>query len=99
MIDEHGFTHEGRTLAWDDLVEVSVVTTAAGGPLAQDALFVLLGESGSLVVSASHPSSQALLGRLQRLPGFQNEVLVTAMETAEADRFVVWTRAEPSRPA
>lgn len=95
MIDETGFTHEGRTIAWDDLLEVSLVTTAAGGPLAQDVLFVLVGASGSLVISASHPDSRPLLERLQRLPGFRNEVLVAAMETAEADRFVVWEVPEP----
>lgn len=78
--------------SWDDLEEVSLVTTAAGGPVEQDVLFVLVGGSGSQVVSMSDPSAQALLARLQSLPGFRNEVLIEGLEATVADRFVLWSR-------
>lgn len=80
-------------IPWDDLEEVSLVTTAAGGPVEQDALFVLVGGTGSAVVSMRDPSAQALLARLQELPGFRNEVLIEALEATTADRFVLWSRA------
>lgn len=102
ILDEQGVTQaqgdSEERLAWTDLVEVSLVTTA-GGPLADEVLFVLVGASGSLVVSSSDPQAQRLLERLQGLPGFRSEQVVEAMSSREPGRFVCWSAPAAPPPA
>lgn len=96
-IDEHGVRREladGKVeqVAWDDLLEVSILTTA-DGPFAEDVFFVLVGPDGSgCVVPQSAPESGALLERVQRLPGFDNPAVIRAMSSVEEARFVCWRR-------
>jgi hypothetical protein len=96
-IDDRGIRREladGKVeqVTWDDLEEVSVLTTSEG-PLAEDVFFVLAGRGGTgCVVPQGAPESTALLERLQRLPGFDNEALVRAMGNTEEARFVCWRR-------
>jgi hypothetical protein len=98
-IDDEGVRRElgnGKVeqVAWDDLLEVGVLTTS-DGPFAEDVFFVLIGRDGGCVVPHGAPESTALLARLQRLPGFDNEVLIRAMTSTEDARFVCWRR-DPS---
>jgi hypothetical protein len=96
-IDDHGVRREvagGKVegVAWADLEEVSVLTTA-DGPFAEDVLFVLAGRDGSsCVVPQGAPESTHLLGRLQRLSGFDNEAIIRAMSNTGDARFVCWRR-------
>src|SRR5205809_669935 len=82
-------------VAWDDLMEVWIVTTS-DGPFAEDVFFVLVGRGDTgCVVPQGAAESGSLLERLQRLPGFDNEAVVRAMSSAEDARFVCWRRASP----
>src|SRR4051812_17361617 len=79
-------------VAWDELVEVFVMTTDAG-PFVEDVFFVLEGKHGTgCVVPQGAPESSQLLERLQRLPGFDNEAIIQAMSCTENARFVCWRR-------
>src|SRR5262245_31341211 len=97
-IDDHGVRRElanGKVeqVAWDDLEEMFVLTTA-DGPFAEDVFFVLVGRAGNgCVVPQSAPESTPLLERLQRLPGFDNETFIRAMASCEDARFVCWRRS------
>ena len=83
-------------VAWNDLLEVSVITTG-DGPFAEDVFFVLAGTGGSgCIVPQDAPESGPLLDRLQRLPGFDNDALVRAMGSTEEARFVCWRRSTAS---
>ena len=75
-------------LSWNQLVEVSVLTTS-DGPLGEDVFFVLRGADGS---SCCVPQSIAseLVARLLGLPGFDHQTFITAMGSTSAAVFVCW---------
>jgi hypothetical protein len=82
-----------ETIRWDDLHEVSIVTTDAG-PFNDDVFWLLVasdGKSGCAVPGSSDGSDQ-LLKRLQQLPGFDNEALIKAMSSTSNAKFICWKR-------
>jgi hypothetical protein len=80
-------------VAWSDLRAVEVVTTDAG-PFAEDVFWVLHHGAGPpLMVPQSAGGSDALLARLQELPGFDSRAVIAAMSSAGNERFPCWTRA------
>lgn len=88
--------HDGKTetLRWDQLEEVGILTTS-DGPHADDVFWVLLGpgRTSGCGIASSATGMDALLARLQRLPGFDNEAVVRAMGSATNARFVCWRKA------
>ena len=98
-MDEYGVTRylsDGTKeyVAWDDLAEVEIVTTA-DGPFIEDVFFILKGRSGSgCVVPHGLACDVKLLERLQRLPGFRNEMVIKAMCCTDEDRFSCWNAAD-----
>jgi hypothetical protein len=77
---------------WGDLVEVSILTTSTG-PLAEDFYFVLLAADGHrLTVPGGLQGSDALLERLQKLPGFDNEAFIRASSCTEDRTFLCWKK-------
>lgn len=85
---------DGRmeAVAWQDLVEVEIVTTDEG-PFVDDVFFLLAGRDGTgCCVPQGAPGSEPLLDRLQGLPDFDNEKVIEAMGCAENGRFVCWRK-------
>ena len=80
-----------ESVAWNDLQKVAIVTTD-DGPFADDVYFVLYGSHGGCVVPQDGPQSNALLERLQDLPGFDNEAVIQAMSCASNNEFLCWAR-------
>jgi hypothetical protein len=81
-----------ESVTWDDLIEVSIVTTS-DGPFAEDVFFVLEGGNGTgCAVPQSAAESSVLLERLQRLPGFDNQAVIRAMTSTDDNKFVCWRR-------
>lgn len=97
QIDDTGVRRElteGRfeSVTWDDLLEVSIVTTS-DGPFAEDVFFVLAGRNGTgCAVPQSAAESSVLLEGLQRLPGFDNQAVIQAMTSTDDNKFVCWRR-------
>lgn len=85
----HG--REMQEVAWEELQEVSILTTDEG-PFVEDVYFVLVGSEGSCVVPQEAEGSQELLKRLQELPGFDNEGFISATTSTDNARFVCWRR-------
>ena len=82
-----------ETIRWDELYEVEIITTDEG-PRQEDVFFLLIasdGKSGCAVPQSSEGSKQ-LLERLQKLPGFDNEAVISAMGSTSMARFVCWKR-------
>jgi len=78
---------------WDDLGEVSIITTS-DGPWAEDVYWLLVasdGKSGCAVPQGAE-GSQALLEALQKLPGFDNAAVMAAMGSATEAKFICWRR-------
>jgi len=103
MVDEQGVrrhTVDGREerIAWDDLVQVSIVTTEEG-PFSDDLFFLLQADDGSGCIIANEQAAETgLVGRLQRLPRFDNEALIQASGCTVDAHFVCW-RGEPGEGA
>ncbi|MCS7166545.1 MAG: hypothetical protein RMI91_13330 [Gemmatales bacterium] len=81
-----------RSVAWDDLQRVEIVTTDQG-PFLPDVFFVLYGSATKCIVPQGIEGDTQLLERLQRLPGFRNEAVIEAMCCPTNRRFLCWERA------
>jgi hypothetical protein len=88
----------GRTLPdgtreevrWDELEEVSIVTTAEG-PFEEDVFYLLIGPEGR-GCAVPHGQSDGLIERLQGLPGFDSEELIRAMARIDEGISTLWRR-------
>lgn len=94
-MDERGVRRplgDGRceAVTWDDLQKVEIITTS-DGPLAEDFFYLLHGSDGT-GCAIPEEGAQALLERLQQLPGFDNEAVILACQSTEEARFVCWVR-------
>ena len=85
---------DGRveTVRWDDLQQIAIMTTGEG-PIADDVFFMLHGKQSGCAVPQSADGADALLARLQQLPGFNNAAVVEAMSATTDATFVCWKRS------
>lgn len=88
---------ETETVLWDDL-EAVIIETNDTGPWGADVLWVLLGRDGAggCVIPQGATGEDALLGKLQSLPAFDNEQLIAAMSCTDNQKFLCWRRPAAS---
>lgn len=77
------------TVRWDDVRRVLIRTTDEG-PFIEDVYFVLETAEEVLVVPQPAAGCDALLGRLQELPRFDNEAVIEAMACTDNREFLCW---------
>jgi hypothetical protein len=82
-----------EAVGWEDLSAVEVVTTAAG-PFVGGACWVLRGSRGSCRVPHEADGRNALLERLQQLPGFDDSAVTSAMSSTASACFSCWQRGQ-----
>jgi hypothetical protein len=92
-IDERGVRRtlaggKVEQVAWEDLTAVLIMTTG-DGPFSDDFFFVLIGAHGTGCLVPQGEASD-LLGRLQRLPGFDSAKVIEACGCTDAARFLCW---------
>lgn len=97
--DDQGITlsdarADTESLAWGDLIRVTIVTTGKG-PDENDVCYLLETESGSLRIPQGAAGEDQLLARLQKLPGWDDEAVIEAMSSTEDATFPCWSK--PSR--
>lgn len=85
----YGDAHTDRFL-FDDLKRVSIITTDEG-PLLDDVFWLLLFKV-IIMIPQGITGEEALLTRLQAMPGFDNGAVITAMECTDNNAFEVWRR-------
>lgn len=78
-------------IEWAELQAVEIVTTDTG-PFAEDVFWALYGSGQPLILPQSVAGSDALLSRLQELPGFDNRAVIAAMSSVGSQRFPCWAR-------
>jgi hypothetical protein len=80
-------------IRWGDLQAVLIETTDAG-PVASDFYWMLLSKErkSGCVVPSEAEGCNALLSRLQQLPGFDNWLVIRAAASTETNRFLIWER-------
>jgi hypothetical protein len=86
-----------ETVRWDDLKEVGIITTDEG-PFNEDVYWILEGINGGCAVSGGAEGMKELLGRLQKLPGFDNKAVIEAMGSTQNNRFLCWRRKSEAQP-
>lgn len=82
-----------ESAAWADLQKVEIITTDEG-PFAPDVFWVLHRVENHCTIPQGAIGDDLLLERLQKLPGFQNDVFITAMGSTSNARFICWVASE-----
>lgn len=79
-----------ESVTWAELSAV-VIRVIPEGPWKEDVFLMLAGANGTgTAVPSGDPAADALIERLQSLPGFDNEKFVEAMTTDADEAYVVW---------
>lgn len=78
-----------KEVSWADLTEIRIVTNGSG-PFAEDVFFVFIASETHYLIIPQSAIDDAVLRRLQRLPGFDNPALIEAMFSTTDAEFVVW---------
>jgi hypothetical protein len=86
-------TARAEAVRWSDLKAVLIETTDQG-PFRNDVFWVLVGANSRCVVPQEAEGSQALLAKLQTLAGFDSNVVVDAMGSAENRTFLCWRKPD-----
>jgi hypothetical protein len=80
-----------ESVTWHDLKAV-VLKTTDEGPILADVFWMLIGDKGGCVIPQGATGEDALLSRLQALPGFKSDAVTAAMSSTENRRFLCWER-------
>jgi len=81
-----------ESIAWDELRRVEIITTDEG-PFLPDSFWVLTSDTTQCTIAQGAKGESMLLERLQSLPEFDNEALISAMESTSNERFLCWNKA------
>lgn len=83
-----------ESVTWAELSSV-VIRVIPEGPWKEDVFLMLAGTDGNgTAVPSGDPAADALIERLQSLPGFDNDKFVEAMTTDADEAYLVW-KANP----
>jgi hypothetical protein len=80
-----------ESVQWDDLQQFEIVTTDEG-PYATDVYWVLHGSETGCVIPQGATGDDALLRRLETLPGSDRAAFARAMGSTSNQRFSIWSR-------
>jgi hypothetical protein len=80
-----------RRIAWDALTRVCILTLDTG-PFVSDVFwaFHVRDEKPLVVTHEAHGTPELLKELQRRLPGFNNDQVIAAMQSVENAEFVVW---------
>lgn len=82
-----------ESVHWGALAHVAILTTA-DGPFGPDLFWVLVDLAGNgCVIPGQAGIAEALLERVQKLPGFDNATFIKAMSSTEEAKFPLWTKS------
>jgi hypothetical protein len=80
-----------EAVTWSELTAV-VIRVIPEGLSKEDVFFMLAGANGKgTAIPSADPAADALIERLQTLPGFDNEKFIEAMTTDADEIYVVWS--------
>jgi len=81
-----------QALLWTELTGVAIKTTDEG-PFAPDVFWILGAKDKVLVFPGGATGEQEMLSRLQQLPDFNNQAVISAAACADNNVFVCWEKA------
>jgi len=86
-----------ESLLWSELIGVAIETTDEG-PFSADVFWILGAKDSTIVFPGGATGEQELLRRLQELPNFNNEAVISAAACADNNVFLCWQKdPEPPR--
>ncbi len=82
-----------KCVRWEDLREVSIVTTNEG-PWLEDVFWVFVGSDGSAacVVPQGAEGADEVFGHVEKLAGYDDQQVIKAMGSTDNAKFIVWKR-------
>jgi hypothetical protein len=86
---------EEYVVLWGELTEVYIQTTDAG-PFVEDVFLVLRGDSTHCVIPQEATGFVEVIDRLQQLPGFDLQGVISAMSCPDNAIFPCWRRLNAS---
>ncbi|MEP6895061.1 MAG: hypothetical protein ABI986_05585 [Chloroflexota bacterium] len=86
---------DGRNfiVAWSDIIGVAIQTTDEG-PFQPDVFWLLRTKEHAVRIPQGITGEKELLHRLQQLPSFDNNAVISAMGSTENNLFVCWEKKE-----
>ena len=100
VMTEHGVAceHPRRKrefIEWDQINEISIVTTDEG-PFAPDVWLLLIGDETGCSIPQGAVGYQELYDRISRFPGFDFKAVIAASACADNAQFMCWKRSDLS---
>ncbi|NHI93042.1 MAG: hypothetical protein EAX96_11110 [Candidatus Lokiarchaeota archaeon] len=80
-----------KTMLFKDLIKVKIVTTDKG-PWLPDVFWILITPTATITIENEAPFIQMVLFLLQKLPGFDNDMVIKAMQSSDYAEFVVYEK-------
>lgn len=81
-----------ESVAWNDLIEVAILTTDAG-PFGSDVFLVLTGTQGGCAIPQDVQGYDAVYERVSALEGFNFESVIAAMSSTQNAKFILWKKS------
>lgn len=82
---------ETEKLSWENLKRVEIITTN-GGPWEPDVFWVLHGDTSGCLIPNGATGEQAMIERFQKLPKFDDRMVIKAMGSTSNNSFLVWEK-------
>lgn len=82
-----------NSIQWNAVKGIFIETTDEG-PFSADVFWLVADDKGSLKIPQGATGEQELLDHLQKLPGFDNEMLIKAMGSTDNQIFPVWLKSQ-----
>ncbi len=80
-----------QTMLWSELIGVAIKTTDEG-PFAPDVFWILGAKDKVVMYPGGATGEQEMLSRLQELPNFNNESVISAACCTDNNVFICWEK-------
>ena len=81
-----------QSILWSELTAVAIRTTDEG-PVAPDVFWILRSKEKAIIYPGGATGEDEMLSRLQQLPNFNHDAVISAAACAENSIFVCWDKA------
>jgi len=78
-----------ESILWEELIGVAIRTTDEG-PYNPDVFWILGTKEKTLIYPGGATGESEMIERLQKLPNFDNEAVISAMGSAFNNTFICW---------
>ena len=91
---EGGFRYSDdhdKTLLFKDIIAIKIVTTDEG-PWLPDVFWVIRTSEATITIEGDAPFFPIILVLLQKIPGFDNDIVIKAMQSTDYAEFIAYRK-------